>query len=65
MQYFKPIMYLGLVYKIYLQSKDKVKAKILAGQLLFILVGYANNNYANGSKDKNLVIRHFFLSIVP
>ena len=60
MQYFKCIIYLKLIYEVYPQSKDKIKAKVPVDQLLFRLVKYVDNNYVSDSKNKKLVMEHYF-----
>lgn len=53
-------MHLGLIYEAHLQSENKAKVKILAGQLLFRLVGYTNSNYTGNLKDQKLIMEHCF-----
>lgn len=51
-------MYLKKTYKAYLKSKNETKT--LISLTLFGLIAYANNSYISNSKNKKLIIEHYF-----
>lgn len=59
-RYLKGTIHLEPVYGAHPQSENKAKAKTLAGQPPFGLVGYADSNYAGDPKDRKSVMGHCF-----